>query len=240
MTQEQPIEPTVEQPVTEEPTLSAESLLEELNKIGIENPEQIQNMHFASQQAGRTGQLLGTEREKVAALERKVAELQNQSTYNYEEPDIKTVVKESIRDFYQTEILGPQQKSTEQYYQDMAVIQSDPDFKLAGPVFEQWKQRPDVMRALQSGQTTFLNEYNKCAREALRKLALDSRNFITKQTPSQTAPHMESNSSASQPMPSDNDEVNEKVKNLRKPENWGGSESDLRKLVDTVLPQGSW
>ena len=75
--------PNIEQPVEEpqpEPQVDeTAALLEELKRVGVERPEQVANIHRASQESGRLAQMLGEERKRNEEMQRQLQEIQSRA-----------------------------------------------------------------------------------------------------------------------------------------------------------------
>jgi type I site-specific restriction-modification system R (restriction) subunit len=154
----------------------------------------------------------------------------------------KDDIKNAFRDFYKNDVLGPQQQAYQQNLAEYNSIRNDPRYKMAGRVFEQHIKNPNVQMALNSGQTSLKDEYNRTVIAILENLSGQNAKSKMQQVttpaaePEQSVPHMETSESAHVPKPDTESEKKEKVKTLTKPENWDGTTDSLRKLVDTMIP----
>ena len=73
--------PQAEEPTPvaeEEPKKNVDALLAELEKVGVESPQQLQGKLDASAQAGKAFQMLGDERKLVAEKDAEIARLMSQ------------------------------------------------------------------------------------------------------------------------------------------------------------------
>lgn len=241
--------PQAQQP---EEQVDVKALLDELNRVGINRPEDVQGMFTASQQSGRMAQKLGEERERAALLEQRVGQLEsmlnsNRYSQDYDQTaDLAGVVRKAVKDFYQEEIIRPQQQSYQANIRMQHAIQSDPDYQMAEPVWEKHISNPRTQMAISSGESDLLSEYNKVVRTIYRQMATKSKSVIENlyktgaKPQDKSIPHMESGHTASAPMPPDNAELNEKIKRLTDPKQWQGNQKSIESLVKTMINDDFW
>ena len=255
---------------TEEPTLEpsqeggtqevsaeeqAKALLEELKGFGVENPDDLRGMAIASQQAGNLANQLGEARAEIAALNKKIEALSTQPAQTqpqtmmdeFGNPTIdmnqiakKDDIKEVLRSFYQEEIIRPQQQATQEAMRQLAEIQRDEDFPMLQPVWEKHINNPNVQIALQTGQTSIQNEYNKVWKTFYRESLKRSKGVLEAFTSKGVKPpHVESGNSQTG-VPQSNqqgDTVTKKLNDMEKPESgWTGEDDQNDGLVRELQP----
>lgn len=242
--------PTIEQPTTPPPAeVDTKALLDELGKIGVKKPEDLANIHTASQQVGKAWNEVGTLRQQNEQLLRAVQELQTKvSQPSAREPDygsnanegvdlgklIDTTIKKNIRDMQQ------QQFEAQRHVQrEYAKITNDPDFQLVEEVWKRHASTFDTQDRLQSGQSTLSEEYNNVVKTYYREIAKRSRSAIEGLSKnSQKQPHMETGDTQSKPIPTGDMEHNKKVRQINDDRSKGNLDSDkaLEKLVKEFFP----
>lgn len=242
---EEPQEPTS----ATSPEINTDEILTELQTMGVANAMDLQNMHTASQQVGNLANKLGEKNQEVDQLKTEIATLKGQVGSNdfdpYTQPQQQTtgLSKNDIKNAFR-ELNAEQQTAHKAYLQEWGTVQSDPRYGMAKDVFEKHVQTPNIQMRLSAGQTTIKDEYNRVVITILEKLAGHKANEnlaqvqqpAAQQATNVNAPHIESSASQSTPTPDADTEKTQKVKDMTKPENWGGTTTDLKKLVDTMLP----
>ena len=241
--------PTIEQPTTPLPAeIDTKALLDELGKIGVKKPEELVNIHNASQQVGKAWNEVGTLRQQNEQLLQAVRELQTKVSQPTERsPDygnqqegvdlgklIDTTIKKNIRDMQQ------QQFDAQRHVQrEYAKITNDPDFQLVEEVWKRHASTFDTQDRLQSGQSTLSDEYNNVVKTYYREIAKRSRSAIEGLSKSgQKQPHMESGETQSKPIPTGDIEHNKKVRQITEDRSKGNLDSNkaLENLVKEFFP----
>jgi hypothetical protein len=242
--------PTIEQPTTPPPAeIDTKALLDELGKIGVKKPEDLVNIHSASQQVGKAWNEVGTLRQQNEQLLRAVQELQTKMSQPApREPEygtnanegvdlgklIDTTIKKNIRDMQQ------QQFDAQRHVQrEYAKITNDPDFQLVEEVWKRHASTFDTQDRLQSGQSTLSEEYNNVVKTYYREIAKRSRSAIEGLSKSgQKQPHMETGETQSRPIPSGDQEHNKKVRQISEDRSKGNLDSNkaLENLVKEFFP----
>jgi hypothetical protein len=202
------VDGTEELPVAEEPTKVAEEepkenvndLIAELEKVGIENPQQLQNKLEASAQVGKAFQMLGDERKTVAELQAKVDKLMAQPQPAEEQyyPEgrpinIQDEVRQGIRQ-EMAEMQKAQAKAQQASIQAYNTIVSDKNFHLVKDVWDEKVKNPAYIAQVQSGQVNPLLDYQETVVDYFGKVAQRSLETIKKLSGSEVppAPHLES------------------------------------------------
>ena len=117
-------------------------------------------------------------------------------------------------------------------------IRTDADYTLVEDIWNKHITNPQTQMAVQSGQTTPKDEYNKLVRTFYRESLKQSKNvlegLVSKPA---TPPHMESGETHTIPLPSVDEEKKEKVKTMTDPsKGWEGTDLNIIDLVKTILP----
>ena len=242
-------QPTMEEP-KEEPTAEGAKdemaqLIAELEKIGVEKPEQIQGMFQASQQTGKAWNEVGELRKEVDRLTKALQEKPQVELDDYatggETIDLANIVKKAVKETYVNDILKPQQEAQTRMMQERAAVESDEDYGLVRDVFEKHMSNPQVQAGLYSGQTTITNEYNKVVRTYYRTVAKRSRDILkgmTEKAPK--TPHVEAGETRSIPLPPEDEEKKTRMNNISQQRQSGALDSDaaLKALINEVIPEG--
>ena len=246
-------QPNVEEPKavepTAEPTASPEAqaleLLKTLDNLGVSDPAKLEGMATASAQAGNLANKMGEKNTEIAELKAMIQNLGNQSapqnsTYepDYGESiDIGKVVRTEVKGVV-AEMQKAQADAEGNYYHELAEIQSDPDFAMVSDAWAQHTGNPNVVAAIRGGRTTMSKEYDKLVRTYQRELLKQSTATLRGLTEKGVTapPHVESGDTHAIPLPSVDEEQKVKLKNITDPGKWTGSDSDIKNLVKTILP----
>lgn len=214
-----------------------DALLAELEKIGVEKPEQLQNMATASAQAGKAWNMVGELKEQNRRLQA-LLEQQQPKPDDYSQPvDIEKVVMSAVRKFYQEDVIRPQQEAAERYYRDMEEIQADPDYEVVKDVWDKHRNSPSVVTRVQSGQSSMKTEFDKTVRTYYRELAKRSFDVFKGMKPTARPPHIEGSESRSVQMPTEKDEKEQKIQKYHEQRQKGALSSDaaLEGIVKAAL-----
>jgi hypothetical protein len=241
----------------QDPTESARVVLETLNKLGIdsEDPQaaatKLENMHFASIQAGRYANDLGAERQRAQALEARLAALEAErrtyrpqddigNIYGEQQPAVPSIRPDDIRKVMREEIgnyVNMQQQATQAQLQEYAKIRGDAEYGVVEDLFNKHIANPHVQIAMQSRQTTLSEEYNRVKTSFYKNLAKQSRdalqNLLSQTQKVATPPHMEQSVGQAPGMPvlrTSKDQLMELHKKSR------GTDDDLDAMLNAILP----
>lgn len=203
------VDEVTELPVAEEPTPVAEEepkenvndLLAELEKAGVENPQQLQGKLEASAQAGKAFQMLGDERKLVAEKDAEIARLMSQidrpEVNEYGERPIN--IADEVRRGIKTEMAEMQknaQQAQERSMQAYNAIKTDKNYHLVADVWEKKVKDPAYIYQVQSGAVDPLRDFQGTVVDYFQNMAKKSYDTITelvgKGTGKTTAPHVES------------------------------------------------
>ena len=233
--------PVVEEPKKEETVDDAQALMEELKRLDIQTPQDVQNMAFASQEAGKAWNEVGNLRKEVDRLTRMLSQQPKNENYyeSGETVDLGKVVEDKVQGVL-NRYLQQQQQSQMMAMKVMSEVKSDPEYGVVGDVFEKYINSPDAVMRLQTGQTDYKTEWLNTKSAYYRNLAKRSANQIEKymNTNKNTPPHMERGESQTAPSTNRNDEKVEKFKNIKKAQKEGDLNSDqaLEQIIKSVMP----
>ena len=230
--------PTIEEP-TENPVDEAQSLMEELKKLDIQTPKDIQNMAYASQETGKAWNEVGALRKEVERLKSEVATPATPEYYdNSESVDLGKVVEDKVQGVLNN-YLANQQRAQQMSMQVMSEVRNDPEYNVVGEVFEKYINSPDAMMRLQTGQTDYKTEYLNTKAAYYRNLAQRSSKTLEGLMDKKTVvPHIEQGDSQSTPALQADDEKAQDFKKIKQAQKDGSlsSEETLDKIVKSVMP----
>ena len=231
--------PTIEEP-TESTIDEAQTLMEELKKLDIQTPKDIQNMAYASQETGKAWNEVGALRKEVERLKTEVAKpAQTPEFYDSSESvDLGKVVEDKVQGVL-NKYLENQQKAQVMSMEAMAVVRNDPEYNVVGEVFERYINSPDSLMRLQTGQTDYKTEYLNTKAAYYRNLAQRSSKTLEGLMDKKTVvPHIEQGDSQSTPALSEDNEKAQEFKNIKKAQREGtvSSNDALDKIVKSVMP----
>ena len=202
------VDETGELPQAEEPTPQAEvepkenvnDLIAELEKVGIDNPQQLQNKLEASAQVGKAFQMLGDERKTVAELQARIDKLMTQQAQPTEDqyyPEERQVnIQDEVRQGIRQEMVNMQRAQAQAHaasVQAYNFITSDKNFHLVKDVWDEKVKNPAYIAQVQSGQINPLLDYQNTVVDYFGKVAQRSLETIKKLSGSEVtpAPHVE-------------------------------------------------
>ena len=190
-------EMTLEKPASEPvKTDEVAELIGQLDRIGVRNAADVTNIATAAAQAGKLANMLGEERNRSAQLQQqlqelalKVASMSNAvpQVDEWGQPraagvDLGQLVKNAVRTTFKEEVIEPQLKAKEQFYQAMNYIQNDDDYTVVKDIFEKHVSSPKVQQALGNQETNIVEEYNRVVKRFYRGIAEQSRDVLKKIT----------------------------------------------------------
>ncbi len=242
-----------EQESNPNPAEDVNDLLSTLNKLGVEEPKQLENMAFASKKAGQYASQFGDLKNQIAELQSQLKTQQapqprtDDGYYGNETVDLGNMVESKVAAAVGPAIrqtLGAMQeehaKAQQEMYTQINEIQTDPDYGVVKQTWEQYVQNPTVAMALQSGTTTYKDEYNKVVRQFYRQLANRSKTVLETitQKGQPQAPHMEQGAPQQVPPETPMDDKTEKQKQIVESRKKGEISADdaLAGIVEANLP----
>ena len=205
------------------PANDVESLIAELEKVGITKPEELQGKLEAGTQAGQLANLLGETRAELRATKEAMEAMKQTKPYQENEFDQFEGNQTTDLEGLLTKVLDKREKekSAKALQAQQAVmgmwneIQTDPDYHLIKDVWEQKIKDPTFVYSVQIGQTNPVKEFNKIVREHYKgtmKRSLDTIKTLTGKSDIQP-PHVEEGGPVPD-MPTDDEEVSEHQKKL--------------------------
>ena len=241
--------PNIEQPVEEpqpEPQVDeTAALLEELKRVGVERPEQVANIHRASQESGRLAQMLGEERKRNEEMQRQLQEIQSranrpvQEEYGSNEIDLESVIEkktvQALESFWQRKT-REQQEANARQYAEFQEIQNHPRFNFVKERWERHLKDPNVVNRLQTGQVRPKDEFAEVLYNTYDEVLLKTKGMLEKTYSPSSPPHMESGEQRAVPKTPADEEKQEKLKTMTKPDRWQGTDDDIAKMMKTVMP----
>jgi hypothetical protein len=234
------------------PEEKARTMLETLEALDIRDENHLKGVVETAQKFGPQAQELGQLRDAVERLVQENQSLRESGTrsaksepfYNAdgETIDLSRIIYDNQmkanRDFYQKEIMEPQQRMQTQYFAELDSAQNDQDYPFVKQVFDEHINSPQVQAKIARGQTTVSREYDKTVRSMYRNLlkqTTDTLKGVIK--PGDTkVPQVESQTQVPA-IPTDDDEKAEYMKNILKARKDGSIDSDkaLEEMVKGVL-----
>ena len=239
------IEQSVEKPQPEPKVDETAALLEELKRVGVERPEQVANIHRASQESGRLAQMLGEERKRNEEMQRQLQEIQAranrpvQEEYGSHEVDLEAVIERKINhgleSFWERKNREAQEANARRYA-EFQEIQNHPRFGFVKDRWERHLKDPNVVNRLQSGQVSPKDEFAEVLYNTYDEVLLKSREALEKTYSTSAPPHIESGDQRAVPKTPADQEKQEKLRTMTKPDRWQGTDDDIAKLMGTVMP----
>jgi hypothetical protein len=248
---EEPKKDTEPQPKTDQKPAEdqAKDLLAELEKFGVANPDQLAGALTAGKEAGNIARMLGDERQQSKKLAQEIAQLRQAMTQqkpkSNEPPinsdgsiDLKALIRDELRDFYQQDVIGPQQRFARSFYQEMQEVTNDEDYDSVKTVFDQHISSPAVQQKIYSGQTTVRREFERTLRAAYKGLLAQSASALHGFTASrQSAPFVESAGTSVPKSEPSGEHFSNRLKQINEARSKGHMNSDaaLENIVKGVL-----
>ena len=214
----------VEEPKKEEkPSVDIDGLVQELERAGITNADELSGKLRASQETGRLAQLLGDERKRTAEYEARLRELQErpapkQDFMDYEQGqtvDIEAALERSVEKVLSKREQA-QRKIQEENLKKWNYIQSDEDYGIIKDVWENKLKDPNFVFKIQNGVADPISEYNNTKIGYYKNLLKKSHETLTTmQGSKKPPPHLESGERSSANMVSEDDTNNAAEKRIR-------------------------
>ena len=254
-------EPIVETPEVEAPAevapevkpeetgqIDLDGIISQLETVGVKNPQDLENMHIASQQSGNIANLLGEQRKENEALRDEMSKLRETvlqptpvaNEYGYDQPqqltakDVAKVVSDTL-DASETKKLKAQRDLETSVQNDLAAVNNDRFFNTVKENWETAQNDPEAVARVRSRQTSALDEYRRVKDDTLEKLLTDITAAL-KQTQEQgkvKPPHMESGN-GSPPAAENYDNSDEALKKIR--DNSSGTDADYVSAMKALFP----
>lgn len=171
-------------------TMDVDGMIAELEKVGIENPQDLSGKLEAGAQSGRLAQLLGDERQRSQGLEAQVAELQRQPAPQpqqdeFDTPagqpiDLEAAIERGSTAAVRKELDRRDQATVQAHQQNLARwnhIQNDKRYPLVKKVWEAKLKDPNLVLQIQNGMVDVLQVYQETVLdyfEGVSKRSLDT------------------------------------------------------------------
>jgi hypothetical protein len=232
-----------------------DAMVATLDKIGVRSPQHLEGLHHTAQAHGSTANELGTVRAENERLQRELetARRQPRQAEPYQDQyaegqsvDIQSLVQSAVRDavgpelrnFYQNEVIGPQQQQSEAYWRDVETAEGSEYFAMVEPEYRAHMANPATQRAMAQGKTSHTNELHKLVGVKFKELAQNLRGAATllkEQTPAGTQPpHMETGTPPPPPLPKEEEAKKLALEKLQK--EGRGTDDDIDAVIKTLLP----
>lgn len=184
-----------------------QALLAEMEKAGVTNAQDFNNVRTAAAESGRMANLLGEVREQNNALKQELAEMrgalkstsrqpgndqggfddlfgnfQNQpNPYQGQNVDIKGAINEVLNEREQ-KTREQTQRAQQAILQAWNTITNDEDYGLVKDVWEEKLKDPNFVFQINSGQVNPIGEYQRMLRNYYKNMVKGSANLIKKLT----------------------------------------------------------
>jgi len=230
---------------TETPSTDIDGLIAELEKAGVSRPEELKNKFVAAKEAGNLANQLGQTRAELAEIKALVAAQPKPQSrdYDYESDntglDLKDMMKQVIVEDRQEQ--SKQQAEVQQHVLGMwNEIQSDDDYSLVQPIWEEKLKDPNFLFQVQQGMANPVKEYNKVVRgyyKGIAKRSVDTIKTLQGKSGIQTPMHVEGGDRVQQ-LPPELSKGEERLKELQKKANKGTLSGDEEMEALTIQTQG--
>ena len=227
------------------PEDEAKLLVEELEKLGVNNPQELHNMANASSQAGKAWNQVGDLRKQNEMLQQKLdqilsAQQRPQDPYaDGDSIDLGKLIETKLDSFWSKKT-SEQQEAEARYYGELSEVQNHPKFQAVEGMFQKHIATPRVQAMLRQGQTSLVKEFHNVKDTYMDELVRRSYNLHKNQmTPKESKPpHVESGETHTPNIPQGNEERQENLKRTVKARADGTLSSDdsLQKIVNEFLP----
>jgi len=233
MSEQEPL--NVEEPKKEKkPEIDVDSLVAELERVGITNAEELSGKLRAGQESGRLAQLLGDERKRSAEYEARLRELESKPVtpkqdymdYNEGQPiDIEATLERTV-DRVLSKREEKQRAIQEQNLRKWNFIQSDKDYGVVKEIWENKLKDPNFVYQIQAGVIDPIQDYNDTKVDYFKTLLKKSHETLTtlKGKGKVEPPHVESGERSSANMVSETpggSEMERRLKELQDKTNKG-------------------
>jgi len=243
---------TPEQPSIED----IDAMVATLDKIGVRSPQHLEGIHHTAQAHGTTANELGQARQQIDNLAAEVERLKRapaRQAESYKDPyaegqsvDIHSLVETAVRqavgpelrNFYQNEVIGPQQQQSEAYWRDVETAEGSEYFAMVEPEYRAHMANPATQRAMAQGKTSHTNELHKLVGVKFKELAQNLRGaagLLKEQTSAGTQPpHMETGTPPPMGQPGEADAKKQALEKIQK--EGRGTDDDIDAVIRTLLP----
>lgn len=229
------IEKPKEAPKTEQPDIKSQ-VLSELENLGIQSPQQLQNMARASSEAGRLANMVGDLKREIEGLKSRPAPRHDDYEAPGEAVDLGKLIDQRLEGFW-TRQVQQQQQAQARYLEQMNEVQGHPKYKELEGVFNKHISNPSVQALVASGQTDYAREFTRLVTtyqdKLIEKLSNQMGEFTSKAKVA--PPHMESGTQSPPPEMEDVTQFRQKINKMTNRDNWRGTNEDVENLVSEML-----
>lgn len=233
-----------------------DAMVETLDKIGVRSPQHLEGLHHTAQAHGSTANELGQARQQIENLAAEVerlkraparqaepyqdpyAEGQSVDIHSLVETAVRQAVGPELRNFYQNEVIGPQQQQSEAYWRDVETAEGSEYFAMVEPEYRAHMANPATQRALAQGKTSHTNELHKLVGVKFKELAQNLRGaagLLKEQAPAGAQPpHMETGTPPPMGQPGEADAKKQALEKIQK--EGRGTDDDIDAVIRTLLP----
>jgi len=211
-----------------------------LEKLGITDGKQLENIATASQQSGKLAQMVGDLRSELSQTQdalRNVQQSQTPEQTMFDDLEDRPITMRELKGFYR-EVTDNNVRAQKQAWGEMSSIQNDPHYSAFQQTFEDELRKPEAQAALNGGQTNMTAIYNAVVVNGLKGLLVGMRNEMDglKGTSKREVPHIESQTSTGPMAQIDKSDRQEQIEKIQ--ENRQGNDDDIDQLLDVLLPRG--
>jgi len=222
-----------------------DALMTKLGELGITEVEQLENKAKAASQTGNLANLLGETRRQVAELEAKLAAVTTppehasprETEYDDNGVDIDAAIGNAVDKALDRRAENARKVQAARAKEAQA-IRTNEHYKVVERDFEKYMISPQAQARLSTGEspTKIFNDMVAITyRKMLQETAAAAK--AAQGDPSATAiPYVESDQTPP-PVRTGADEKQTEIKKLR--ENWSGTDDDVTKALNALLPSGS-
>jgi len=248
-TPEEKPEEKVEVKEDKTPATDVDGLIAELEKAGVSQPEELKNKFVAAKEAGNLANQLGTARAEIAELKILVQSQSRQPKNEYDyEPDSGSVDLEEVigraLDKREQARMKKQAEAQQAVLGMWNEIQSDDDYSLVKPVWEEKLKDSNFLFQVQQGMVNPVKEYNNVVRgyyKGIAKRSVDTIKILQgKGSDIQTPMHVEGGDRVQQ-LPQEPTKEDERIKELKEKANKGTlTEQEELEAVDLATKGLDW
>lgn len=232
---------------TPSPQDRATAILSELAKLGVEKPQDVLQTASAY---GKVSNQLGDAYRRIQQLESQLAAMAKTPTPSRDfqsdggSIDLAALISaeaEKASERATRRVIGEIVQTQARMAKEYGEVQSDEDYGLVKDTWEQVVKTPEFYATIQAGEISIPMAYQKL-KEKVLKTKMREMADILKQftTPSQaTPPHIESGQTRSNPMPSESQEIQDRIQKIEAARRSGkmGSTKALEELFNTISPK---
>jgi len=232
----------------EAPSIDVDGLIAELEKAGVSKPEELQNKFVAAKEAGNLANQLGDTRRELAEIKTLMAsQPKQQKDYDYEPDNTGLDLEEVIGRALDKREQAKARKQAEAQQAILGMwneIQSDDDYSLVKPVWEEKLKDPNFLFQVQQGMANPVKEYNKVVRgyyKGIAKRSVDTIKTLQGRSGDIATPMHVEGGDRIQQLPKDSTKEESRLKDLQDKANKGTlTEEEELEAVDLKTKGLNW